>query len=53
MLQQQLLLKGLLKLAKKVKNRRNKDSWKMRIQRQISNWRRELEENWKRTVHTY
>jgi hypothetical protein len=27
---------------KKVKNRRNKDSWKIRIQRQIHNWRREL-----------
>jgi hypothetical protein len=25
-----------------VKNRRNKDTWKIRIQRQISNWRREL-----------
>jgi hypothetical protein len=25
-----------------VKNRRNKDSWKIRIQRQISSWRREL-----------
>jgi hypothetical protein len=42
MLQQQLSLKGLLNLEKKVKNRRNKDSWKIRIQRQISNWRREL-----------
>jgi aromatic ring-opening dioxygenase catalytic subunit (LigB family) len=28
--------------GKKVKNRRNKDSWKIRIQRQISNWRKEL-----------
>jgi hypothetical protein len=42
MLQEQLLQKGLLNLAKKVKTRRNKDTWKIRIQRQISNWRREL-----------
>jgi hypothetical protein len=30
------------KPGKKVKNRRHEDSWKIRIQRQISNWRRVL-----------
>jgi hypothetical protein len=32
----------ITKPCKKVKSRRNKDAWKIRIQRQISNWRREL-----------
>jgi hypothetical protein len=37
-----VITERITKPGKKVKNRRNKDSWKIRIQRQISNWRREL-----------
>jgi hypothetical protein len=33
---------SITKPGEKVKNRRNNDSWKIRIQRQIINWRREL-----------
>jgi hypothetical protein len=32
----------ITKPGKTVKNRRKKDSWKIRIQRKISNWRKEL-----------
>jgi hypothetical protein len=37
-----VITKRITKPGQKVKNRRNEDSWKIRIQRQISNWRREL-----------
>jgi hypothetical protein len=37
-----VITERIAKTGKKVKNRRNKDSWKIIIQRQISNWRREL-----------
>jgi hypothetical protein len=37
-----VITERVTKPGKKVKNRRNKDSWKIRIQRQISIWRREL-----------
>jgi hypothetical protein len=37
-----VITERITKPGKKVKNRRNKDSWKIRIQRQISNWRTEL-----------
>jgi hypothetical protein len=45
MLQQQLLQKGLLNMAKKVKNRRNKD-----LQNQNTKINKQLE---KKTVHIY
>jgi hypothetical protein len=37
-----VITERITKPGKKVKNRRNKDSWKIRIQREISSWRREL-----------
>jgi hypothetical protein len=37
-----VITERITKPGKKVKSRRNRDSWKIRIQRQISNWRREL-----------
>jgi hypothetical protein len=37
-----VIAERITKPVKKVKNRRNKDYWKIRIQRQISNWGREL-----------
>jgi hypothetical protein len=37
-----VITERITKSSKKVKNRRNKDSWKIRIQGQISNWRTEL-----------
>jgi hypothetical protein len=40
-----VITERITKPGKKVKNRSNKDSWKIRIQRQISNWRRELTES--------
>jgi hypothetical protein len=37
-----VITERITKPGKKVKNRKNKDSWKIRIQRQISKWRREM-----------
>jgi hypothetical protein len=37
-----VITEKVTKLAKSIKSRRNKDFWKTRIQRQISNWRKEL-----------
>jgi hypothetical protein len=37
-----VITKRITKPGKKVRDRRNKVSWKIRVQRQISNWRTEL-----------
>jgi hypothetical protein len=37
-----VIMEKVTKPGKTVKSRRNKNSWKIRIQRQISNWRKEL-----------
>jgi hypothetical protein len=37
---QQVIMEKVTKPGKTIKSRRNKNSWKIRIQRQISNWRK-------------
>jgi hypothetical protein len=37
-----VITEKVTKPGKSIKSRRNKNSWKSRIQRQISNWRKEL-----------
>jgi hypothetical protein len=37
-----VIMEKVTKPGKTVKSRRNKNSWKIRIKRQISNWRKEL-----------
>jgi hypothetical protein len=37
-----VITERITKPGKMVKSRRNKDSWQIRIQKQISNWRKEL-----------